>query len=311
VAEEFIARHATRKRTGHAIELRIRRELIARWGDRPITDIGRRDVIEMVEEIVDRGTLAAAHQTLTYTKRLFGWAIGRGIYELEHAPTDRLSARDLIGVKEPRQRLLSNKELTLLWRATEGSMQDTYPEGPFLRLLLLLGVRRNSLSQSTFGEFALDVAEEEMWVIGAERMKSADPFAVPLPKAAVEILRALPRFGSGLLFSASYGRRALNDFGTVKKRIDQRVAALNDGQPIMDWTFHDCRRVFRTGLSTLNVAPHVAEMCMAHRQKGLARVYDLHRFDAERRIAMERWAAHLLSIVEPAPDKVVRLRTTS
>ena len=78
--------------------------------------------------------------------------------------------------------------------------------------------------------------------------------------------------------------------------------------PIERWTPHDCRRVFRTGLSTLGVAPHVAELCLAHRQPGLARIYDLHRFEAEKRRALNAWAAHLLSIVEPVPGRVVQLR---
>jgi integrase len=308
VAEEFIVRHASRKRTARAIELRIRRELIARWGDRPITNITRRDVITMVEEIVDRGTSAAAHQTLTYTKRLFGWAISRDIYGLgQSAPTDRLSARDLIGVKRPRQRVLTDSELALIWRATEGPPEVTYPEGPFVRLLLLLGPRRSELARATWGEFDLD--NKGVWTLGGERMKSDNPHVVPLPRVAVEILHALPRFGSNIIFSASYGARPLNDFGTVKVRLDSRIAVLNGGSPIAAWTFHDCRRTFRTGLSTLDVAPHVAELCIAHKQRGIAAVYDVHRYERERRDAMERWAQHLLSIVEPPPANVVSLRS--
>jgi integrase len=130
---------------------------------------------------------------------------------------------------------------------------------------------------------------------------------VPLPLRAVEILRALPRFVSGHVFTAR-GTRPLNDFGAVKTRIDRCIAKLNGDQPIEPWTFHDCRRVFRTGLSTLGIPPHVAELCLAHRQPGLARTYDLHRFDAEKRHALNAWAAYLLSIVEPQPSKVRPLR---
>jgi hypothetical protein len=61
-------------------------------------------------------------------------------------------------------------------------------------------------------------------------------------------------------------------------------------------------------LSTLGIAPHIAELCLAHRQPGLARTYDLHRFDEEKRHALNAWAARLLAIVEPPPDKVVALR---
>jgi hypothetical protein len=33
----------------------------------------------------------------------------------------------------------------------------------------------------------------------------------------------------------------------------------------------------------------------------------LHRFDAEKRHALNAWAAYLLAMVEPVPDKVVGL----
>jgi len=171
-------------------------------------------------------------------------------------------------------------------------------------LLLLLGVRRSELGQAMWSEVDL---ERALWTIGPQRMKSDEGHTVPLPPRAVAILRPLPRFVSGYVFTAR-GSRPLNDFGAVKLRLDQRVTALNGGQPLEAWTFHDCRRAFRTGLSTLGVAPHIAELCLAHRQPGLARTYDLHRFDEEKRHALNAWAARLLAIVEPSPDKVVALR---
>ncbi len=54
VAQEFIKRHASKRRTAGPIEQIIKRELVSRWEDRPITTITRRDVIEMVEEIGGR-----------------------------------------------------------------------------------------------------------------------------------------------------------------------------------------------------------------------------------------------------------------
>ena len=189
------------------------------------------------------------------------------------------------------ERVLTGSELVLIWRATEGPPEITYPEGPYVRLLVLLGQRRSELARATWDEFDLD---KGLWTRGGERMKSDNPHVVPLPKAAIEILRALPRFGGNVVFSASYGARPLNDFGSVKVRLDNRIAALNGGQPI----------------STLGVAPHVAELCIAHKQRGIAAVYDVHRYERERRDAMERWAAYLLAIVEPPPANVVRLRSS-
>jgi integrase len=298
LAEQFLQRLAS-ARTARAIELRIRRELIARWGDRPIDKISRVDVANMVVEIAERGHREAARQTFAYARRLFRWAVARSL--LEYAPTDHLNAKDLIGAKKPRQRLLTEHELRLIWRAV---VQTPYPDGPYIQLLLLLGVRRSELGQATWSELDLDAA---LWTIGPARMKSDEGHTVPLPPRAVEILRALPRFVSGYLFTAR-GTRPLNDYGAVKLRLDRRIAELNGRKPIEAWTFHDARRTFRTGLSTLGIAPHIAELCLAHRQPGLARTYDLHRFDAEKRHALNAWSARLLGIVEPPPDRVVPLR---
>jgi integrase len=299
VAEQFIGRHVVHARTANAIGLRIRREMVARWGDRSISEIGRADVVAMIDDIVDRGHPEAARQTFVYARRLFGWAVARGL--LEHAPTDHLNAKDLVGVKKPRQRLLSDAELRLIWRA---AALGPYPDGPYIQLLLLLGVRRTELGQAVWSEFDLDRA---LWSIPPARMKSDEGHVVPLPPRAVDILRSLPRFTSDYVFTAR-GSKPLNDFGEVKRRLDLRIAALNGGQPIEPWTLHDCRRVFRTGLSTLGTAPHVAELCLAHRQPGLARTYDLHRFDAEKRHALNAWSTRLLQIVEPSPLNVTMLR---
>jgi integrase len=296
VAEAFISRHVATRRTAREIEARIRRELIPRWGERPIASITRGEVIALIDEIVDRGHPEAARQTLTYVRRLFGWAAHR--YDLQHTPTGHLKAKDLeIGAKKPRQRALSNHELALIWRATEGPEAAYY--GPFVRLLLLLGVRRSELGRAPWSEFDLDKAE---WVIPPGRMKMDEPHVVPLPSAAVEILRALPQ-GKGYVLNG-----VQIHYVRAKDRLDARVAALNGGKAIPHWTWHDLRRTFRTGLSRLGTAPHIAELCIAHRQQGLAKIYDQHRFDDEKRHAFEAWAQRVMSIVAPFPDKVVSLR---
>ena len=66
--------------------------------------------------------------------------------------------------------------------------------------------------------------------------------------------------------------------------------------------------LLRTGLSRLGIAPHIAELCIAHRQQGLARVYDQHRYDVEKAHAFAAWAAHVLRMVEPPEGVVVPLR---
>jgi hypothetical protein len=60
----------------------------------------------------------------------------------------------------------------------------------------------------------------------------------------------------------------------------------------------------RTGLSTLDVLPFIGELVIGHAQSGVHPVYDLHRYDKQKREALDKWAQHVAAIAErykPAP----------
>jgi len=259
-------------------------------------------VIALVDEIVDRGHPEAARLVFAYTRRLFGWAVSR--YGLEHAPTDHLSPRDLIGTKKSRRRVLNEREIKLLWQATEGPEASYF--GPYARLLLLFGVRRTELGRAIWLECDLDGAT---WTIPPGRMKSDEPHVVPLAPVAVEILRSLLT-PNARATSYVIGGAPIH-YSRAKRRLDAAMAALNGGKPIPRWTWHDARRTFRTGLSGLKIAPHIAELAIAHGKQGLNRIYDQHEYDVELRHAFEAWARRVTSIVAPLPEKVVALRPTT
>jgi integrase len=295
VAEDFIKRHVAKLRTARKIEAMLRRELIARWGDRPVTSITRRDAVVLLEKIVDRGAPYMARQVLAGGRKLFNWAIARSAYGLEHSPFDRVSARDLIGAPEPRQRVLRDDELRLVWRAAGDA---GYPFGPLARLLLLTGQRLNEVAGAQWNEIDLDAA---LWTIPAKRMKGDAAHEVPLSRPAIELLKGLPRFKRDHLFTTTDGERPVSGFSKAKRRIDRDIARLNGGKPINGWRFHDLRRTMRTHLSALPVQDLVRELVIAHRKPLLHRVYDRHAYLDEKREALTLWAGRLLAIVETAP----------
>jgi hypothetical protein len=51
-------------------------------------------------------------------------------------------------------------------------------------------------------------------------------------------------------------------------------------------------------------------MVLGHGRKGLQRVYDRHRYEAEMREALTLWGARLRDIVEPPPANVVPIKQT-
>jgi hypothetical protein len=75
---------------------------------------------------------------------------------------------------------------------------------------------------------------------------------------------------------------------------------------------HDLRRSVATGLQRLGVRLEVTEAVLNHisgSRGGIAGVYQRHDWAAEKRTALDAWAAYVVSIVKGriASDKVVTL----
>jgi integrase len=297
VVEVFLAEyvHGRKLRTTAAIERRIRNELLPHWADRSVHTITRDDVEDLLLRIVKRPALRYAHSILDDCKMFFGWLVDvvdrRKPYKLQASPCDRIKPTKLIGPKNIRTRVLGDQELRTLWKAA-----DTvgYPIGPLVQMLALTGCRLNEVAGARWREIG-----NELWVVPAERFKSNAEHRVPITPALATLLSSLPRFKSGeCLFSFCFGKTPVANFSSAKRQIDEHMG------DVQHWSFHDIRRTVRTRLAALRVPDHVAEVAIGHGRKGLARVYDQHRYDTEVRDAMTAWSNMLRNIVAPAPNVV-------
>jgi integrase len=75
-----------------------------------------------------------------------------------------------------------------------------------------------------------------------------------------------------------------------------------------EFTIDDFRRTMRTHLSSLGIRGEVAERCLNHKLPGVQGVYHTHDYFAERKAALETWAALLLEI-ERGERKVAPMRS--
>lgn len=304
VAELFIAKHVPTLRTARAVEAMIRRELIPVLGEKPIGEVRRRDIIELIEAIVARGDRQkgrmrpksggryAARHAFAALSKLFNWAVSRDIEGLDANPVSGIKLGDLLGGVESRDRVLNDREVRAVWHAAEGM---GYPFGPLIQLLLLTGQRLAEIAEAQWSEIDLAAA---ILAVPAERMKSKAAHVVPLTPAAVAILTNLPRFTAGdFIFTTTSGRRPVSGFSkmTARARSAAGIAA--------HWQPHDLRRTVRTRLAEEGVPVFIAELVIAHTQSGVHAVYDLHKYDREKREALEGWEAELRAIVD-APEPV-------
>ncbi len=346
LAEKFIKQYLPKLRSARAAEALIRRELIPALGDRPIGEIRRRDVIKLLEDIAARGAEHpgrarpksggehAARHALAALRKMFNWCLSRDVEGLEGNPCARIKEADLFGgAIKARDRVLSDDEIRWVWQAAEAAKASARAEAearakeqgrqvaavatdPFAVLyqaLLLTGQRRNEVARSRWSEIGGEVDAATL-TVPAERMKGKKAHVVPLTPAVLALLGELPRYaGDGYVFSTTGGRRPVSGFSRAQARMRRAVEKLAAPAAVPHWEVHDLRRSARTGLSTVGITPFVAELVVAHTQSGVHGTYDLHRYDAEKRAALEKWEARLLAIVAPepepaAPDNVLALR---
>ncbi|HEY0837204.1 MAG TPA: site-specific integrase, partial [Azospirillum sp.] len=302
VFDTFLARHVSQTKIEKEYRSAFQHEALPFWGSWPLEKVSKRDIIRMLDRIVDRGATVRANRVFAYVRRFFNWCVER----------DLIAASPCAGVKPPtderkRDRVHSEEEIRLLWLAAD---RVGWPFGPFLRLLILTAQRLNEVAGMRWSEIHL---EQAMWTIPAERAKNGCAHHVPLSPAAAEIIRSLPRLDSSDLVFTTTGRTPISGWTRAKARIDAAVVvlmteeAMAAGQdatrikPMADWRFHDIRRSVTTGLAAMGVAPHVADRILNHVQgtiSGVAAVYNRHKYLEERQAALVAWAERLKVIVE-------------
>src|SRR5829696_6451074 len=70
LVDAFIKQHVSKRRSAGEISRILKREIVGRWGARSVHDVTRRDIIELVSEIVDRGAPVAANKNPADGKEL-------------------------------------------------------------------------------------------------------------------------------------------------------------------------------------------------------------------------------------------------
>ena len=122
VAEEWLRRDQSGNKSIAAMTRIVDREWLPAWGNRPIEEIGRRDILDLIDSIVDRGAVIMARRVQARLHRLFRWCVGRGIIAVN-------PAADLPkpGSETRRDRVLSDDEIVQVWN---GTATLAFPFGP-------------------------------------------------------------------------------------------------------------------------------------------------------------------------------------
>jgi integrase len=326
------------RRTSYAEEaVRALHHAFAAHLDDAAEDLDRTAVVRALDALTRRrkrndgsgkskGT-AITGRTAAYGRAAFSWASKRGMVQANPfalLPIDKSIAK--------RERVLSDHEIGETWHAAG---EAASPYGTIVRLMILTGQRRGEVAGMTWGELSDDLAT---WTIPGQRTKNGIVHVVPLSESARALIRAaMPedekealrvmreRSASNAVVLPGAVGTVFSGWSKAKIALDSAVtgarakAAAKAGAtvaPLAPWTVHDFRRTVATGLQRLGVRLEVTEAVLNHisgSRGGIAGVYQRHDWAAEKRAALDSWAAHVLAVVEQrtAADNVVKLAQAS
>ena len=280
VVEEWLRRDVVprcRASSAYRVQRLVEHDLLPAWQGRRIDTIVKHDVLMLLDAIVDRGAPAKARRVYVHAHRLFKWCAGRGI----------VSVSPMAGIEAPgressRERVLTDTELAAVWQAS-----TDWPFGAIVRLLVLTGARREEIGQLIWDEIQGDTI-----VLEGSRTKNGNGHLIPLSSPALELLRSAPRIGEKYVFTLD-GIKPVSSWSRAKARLDKASG-------VAGWRIHDLRRTVATGMQRLGVGLQTVEALLGHTggsRAGIVGVYQRHDFAAEKRVAVEAWGAHVMTLV--------------
>jgi integrase len=292
IAGEWLKRHVHKNglRTAYEQERIINKYIVPRIGDRVFAEVRRTDITKLLDVIEDEHGPAMADSVLSAMRAIAVWHQSRDdTYEPPFVKNMRRTPKQ----NRKRSRALDDNEIRAVWKHA-GNAGDF---GALVKLLLLTAQRRGKIVKMKWS----DVDRNGVWTIPTAPREKGNPRVLKLPKVAMDIIKAQPRFaGNDYVFAGHRGARGFNF--TLDKR------AFDAGCGVTGWRLHDLRRTARSLMSRAKVDSEIAEMVLGHSLGQIRSTYDVHEYLEEKGAALRELAALLDRVINPPADNVRPLR---
>ena len=302
IFEVYCIKQLSQNRSGKDVQSIFTRYFLPPLADKAITEIDRRDISKIVTDIMEKGNGYASNRALSNIKTFFRWTVSEGYLSGDPTSVMKKPFKGEIS----RERVLENHEVKLLWRCFE--QLPTKPLGDALKLLMLLGQRRNEVGRMKWEDINL---EKGVWDLPREATKNKQPHKVPLLGLALEIIKSQPR----IITKDSKSRRSImcpyvfSTTGTApvsgwsKTKIQILDNLLSQQIVLPDWRLHDFRRTVSTKLGDLGYHDTEIGMLLNHTSRGVTSVYNRSDYFKKKEEMLRAWDKLLKDIIDEKPGE--------
>lgn len=247
-----------------------------RYGATRLSEVTPHEIQKCIEKLSE--TPAMQQRAFVVLRTFIHWAHRR--HYLEQNPMERMKAPHPY---IPRERILTDEELRRVWNAAG---EDDF--GKIVKLLILTGQRRGEITALTGA-----MVSAETITLPSTLTKNGRTHTIPLGMRTRELL-GNSRRAEICYFPARGKATPFNGFSKSKGKLDNRCG-------VLDWTLHDLRRTFASGLASLGIALPVIERLLNHVSGtfgGIVGVYQRYDFMPEMREAIGKWENHIKTLCE-------------
>ena len=283
LANEYIKRHASQKKSGSEDVRIINKDLMKAWGHLPVSQINRRDVISLINSIKDRGAPVSANRTLALTRKIFNFGIDQAITDMN--PCARLKP---IVKEQQRDRMLTEDEISAFWIKLPETDTSIFLQFA-LKMILITAQRPGEVISAEWQEFDL---KTRWWTIPAEKTKNGLTQRVYLSNLAREILANLNNDGRFLFPSPQDASRHIK-----VNALSHGLRRNRDTIGIPHFTAHDLRRAAASHIASMGVPWVTISKILNHKISGPTSIYVLHSYDKEKKSALQAWSDKLEQII--------------
>ncbi len=272
----------------------LKREVLPIIGKLRLSELGRKDLVGLVNGIRDRGAEMQANRTLAVMRRMLDFAVEQRV--LEQSPAIHIKqsweqSGDRVLTREAIQALVSQFNRLNLWPPTRGALE----------FILRTAQQPGEVRAMEWKE--VDWARR-VWAIPPDKAKSGRSHVVPLPPKTLRLLEEMQGFSSNpsWAFPAIQGTTCLSECTlthALRRAINpaERVRKDPKAEPIIEQvTPYDLRRTAATFVLELGFQQGVVDKLLNPRDRSVGGEYERHPCDSEKRRALEAWEKELESL---------------